>query len=249
MKNLIYLTIVLPILLFSCKSNPVASFSVDTDQPEVGQKVFFNNNSDNAKRFEWDFGDGYISNEENPVHIYTATGPYEVTLTAISKHGLDDVAKLSLNVLIPTLLEIEVREYYEEYAVSDASAILYSTITDWDDETNPVSEGITDENGIVVFSNLDSFVYYVDVWEQNHDNYTLRSEDIGFVRTPEILPHQINRFIAWVDVASHSKGNRPGTRSMIINKFERKASTKRQPSNDYSSEDWQQLYDRSVGRK
>jgi parallel beta-helix repeat protein len=29
----------------------------------------------------WDFGDGYTSNEQNPVHTYTKTGKYTVTLT------------------------------------------------------------------------------------------------------------------------------------------------------------------------
>lgn len=249
MKKLIYLSLVFPLFLFSCKSIPEAHFHTDTVTPEVGKDVFFTNDSHNASRFEWDFGDGYISNDENPVHYYTGTGPFEVTLTAISKSGLEDKAKLALNVMIPTLLEIEVREYYVEYVVPDASVILYSSITDWDAQTNKVSEGLTDAGGIVVFSNLDPYVYYVDVWEKTHDNYTLRNEDVGFVRTPEILPHQINRFIAWVDVANHPKGDGKGTRSVIIKKLERKAIDKRQPATDSSTEDWQQLYNQRAGKE
>ncbi len=83
--------------------------------------MFFTNDSQNAKRFEWDFGDGYISNAENPSHIFTGTGSFEVTLTAISKNGLEDKASLIIDVIIPTLLEIEVREWYDEYTVPDAS--------------------------------------------------------------------------------------------------------------------------------
>jgi PKD repeat protein len=174
MKRIIFLIIVILPFIISCESTPEAHFFTDTVDPDVGQAVLFNNNSHNANRFEWDFGDGYISYEINPIHIFTATGTYEVTLTAISKNGLEDQAVLTLDVMIPTLLEIEVLEWYDEYSVAGASVILYPTITDWDDQTNAISEGFTDADGFVVFSHLDPFVHYVDVWEQDHDNYDLR---------------------------------------------------------------------------
>ncbi|MDO9339395.1 MAG: PKD domain-containing protein [Bacteroidales bacterium] len=249
MKRIIYISLVLPLILFSCESTPEAHFYTDTIEPEVGHEVLFTNDSHNAVRFEWDFGDGYISNDENPSHIYTGTGTFEVTLTAISKGGLDDKATLTLEVMIPTLLEIEVREYYDEYIVPDASVILYSSIIDWDAQTNKISEGFTDADGIVVFSNLDPFVFYVDVWEQDHDNYALRNEDVGFVRTPEIIPHKINRFIAWVDYVEHGKGEGIRVRTAIIKKLERKAEDKTQPAADSGTEGWQELYNRRAGQK
>jgi hypothetical protein len=246
MKRLIYISLVLPLILFSCKSTPEAHFYTDTIQPEVGQEVFFTNDSHNAVDFEWDFGDGFISNDENPSHSYSGTGTFEVTLIAISRNGLEDKAKLTLEVMIPTLLEIEVREWYDEYTVSEASVILYSTITDWDAQTNKETEGFTDADGIVVFSNLDPFVYYVDVWEADHDNYALRDEDIGFIRTPEILPHKINRFVAWVDYVDHGKGVARGSREVIIKKFERKVAQKEKHLTGSGNEDWQMLLKKSI---
>ena len=65
--------------------------------------------------------------------------------------------------------------------------ILYPTLTDWENETNSVNEGFTDSDGKTVFADLDKKVYYVDVWETTHDNYALKSEDIGFIRTSEIM--------------------------------------------------------------
>jgi len=248
MKRIIYLSLVLPLFLLSCESTPEAHFYTDTTEPEVGHEVLFTNDSHNAKSFEWDFGDGYISNDKNPGHIYTGTGTFEVTLTAISKSGLDDKASLTLEVMIPTLLEIEVIEYYDEYIVTDASVILYSSLTDWDAQTNIFSEGFTDANGIVVFSDLDPILYYVDVWEQDHDNYALRDEDAGFVRTPEIIPHKINRFIAWVDYVQHSKGTARGSKTVIIRKLERKAEAKLQPAADSGTEGWQEIYNRRAGK-
>jgi PKD repeat protein len=247
MKKVIYLGVIFTILLYSCESTPSAHFFTDTSEPEVGQTVIFNNDSHNARDFEWDFGDGYISNESNPSHVFTASGPVTVKLTAISKSGLSDEASMDLTVMVPTLLVIQVREYYQEYVVPDASVYLYPTLSDWDDQTNLQTSGLTNEDGVVVFANLDPYVYYVDVWEANHDNYTLRDEDVGFIRTPEILPHQINYFTAWVDVADHGKGTARGDkRPLVIKKLERKAINKTQPVIVTGTESWQDLYKRSV---
>lgn len=249
MKRLIYLTLVLPLFLFSCESIPEAYFYSDTVKPEVGQEVFFTNDSQNAREFEWDFGDGFISNEENPSHIYTGTGTFEVSLTAISKSGLTDVAYLTIDVKIPTLLEIEVREWNEEYIVPDASVRLYELLPDWDAETNMVSEGFTDETGKVVFSNLDPFVYYVDVWEKDHDNYAIRDWDVNYIRTPEVLRNRITRFVAWVDYVPHAKGVAGGKREVVIKKFERVNSFKDQPSFSSDTENWQEVYARRFIKK
>jgi PKD repeat protein len=249
MKKFIYLLFFLPFFLFSCEPSPEAYFSVETTEPEVGREVFFNNESRNAEKFEWDFGDGFISNDVNPGHIYTANGLYEVTLIAISKSGLEDKAKLTLEVMIPTLLEIEVREYYDQYTVSNASVILYPSLADWENQKNMFSEGFTDADGVVVFSGLDPKVYFVDVWEQNHDNYTLKKEDVGFIRTSAIIPHKINRFTAWVDYVKHTKGDAKGTREMVIIKLERKAADRQQLLSVSPSDDWRVLYSRSVGKK
>lgn len=249
MKKICALILVLPLLLISCKKTPVAGFHTDTVEPEVGQTVFFYNDSQDADRFEWDFGDGYTTNEPNPTHIFNSTGTYEVTLKAISKSNLEDNSSLTLDVLVPTLLVVEVREYYQDYIVPDASIILYPTLVDWDDQTNEVTDGFTDQNGVAVFSGLDPFVYYLDIWEQNHDNYDLRSEDVGFIRTPEVAPHQINYFTAYVDYVQHVKGAVKRSRSLVVKKLERKASGRLQSHVGLSAATWQELYDRRVNKK
>jgi Zn-dependent metalloprotease len=44
--------------------------------------VNFSNESSNAITYEWDFGDGGTSTDENPEHVYTEPGVYTVTLYA-----------------------------------------------------------------------------------------------------------------------------------------------------------------------
>ena len=249
MKKIIFLAAILPFILFSCEMSPRAYFSASPGDPVVGEEVWFTNESDNAESFEWDFGDGYISNEINPIHVFTASGTFTVRLKVWSHNGVSDEASLTVDVMIPTLLEIEVLEYYEEYPVEGASVILYRTLSDWDNETNSVIEGFTDADGKVVFSDLEKIVYYADVWEATHDNYALRDEDVGFIRTAEIIPHKINRFIAYVDYVDHSKGEARRDRTMVIKKLERKADDKKQPAASSDTSGWQTLYNKRAGQK
>jgi PKD repeat protein len=61
--------------------------------PCSGQKVFLNS-SVNATSFIWDFGDGNSSTEANPVHIYTTSGNYQVTLFAYNEWGVSELVQM-----------------------------------------------------------------------------------------------------------------------------------------------------------
>lgn len=56
-----------------------AKFSVET---YMNRAQLTNLSSENAKTFEWNFGDGATSTERNPMHIYAEAGTYTVRLTA-----------------------------------------------------------------------------------------------------------------------------------------------------------------------
>lgn len=91
-------------------SNPLADFSFS---PEVGSLLFepdihFTNTSSNSTNWQWDFGDGSTSSEQNPYHIYGDTGYYEVTLWVTSSNGCVD----------STYRYVEIRGQYAFYAPS-----------------------------------------------------------------------------------------------------------------------------------
>lgn len=52
-----------------------------------GHEVTFTNTSSNADSYEWDFGDGNNSAEQDPVHEYDMDGTYTVVLTATNECG------------------------------------------------------------------------------------------------------------------------------------------------------------------
>jgi PKD repeat protein len=226
MKKLYLIILLIPLVMTSCEVSPSAFFYSDKVDVLVGENVVFTNGSNNAVEYNWDFGDGTSSDVVNPIHVYNSTGTFEVALTAIGRRGNSDMAYQIVNVVIPTTLEIEVLEYYDEYPVRNASVILYPTLKDWDAETNILSEGFTNSSGKVVYTNVDEYVYYVDVWEAHHNNYTLRDEDVAFIRTQQLKPNQINKFVAWVDYVYSTKSDGTRNRELVIKKLERKADTK-----------------------
>lgn len=65
-------------------TNPTANFSYEIKDGAVT----FTNKSKNAVKYLWDFGDGSVSMEKEPVHIYTQSGNYEVKLMVESNSGV-----------------------------------------------------------------------------------------------------------------------------------------------------------------
>lgn len=63
-------------------NNPIPAFTSHTTSC-INAPLQFQNTSQNASSYSWDFGDGSTSTDTNPVHTYTQTGIYTVTLTAI----------------------------------------------------------------------------------------------------------------------------------------------------------------------
>lgn len=67
----------------------------------------FTNLTTGATVYEWNFGDGSTSSLENPTHVYTTSGVYDVTLTAYGSGGSTTVTKsayiTSLATQVPTV--------------------------------------------------------------------------------------------------------------------------------------------------
>ena len=82
MDNRIVLFLSLTMLLLAACSRPVSKFSaMESDPLEAPVIVQFNNESEEAESYYWEFGDGETSIEPSPKHEYTQSGNYEVRLT------------------------------------------------------------------------------------------------------------------------------------------------------------------------
>jgi|WetSurSiteA1Bulk_404760.scaffolds.fasta_scaffold01381_7 hypothetical protein len=83
-KTLVTLLI---ICIVSCRKDEEASklnanFTIEKSVVKKGEEIHFTNYSQNASSYLWDFGDGSISTDENPQHLFTSSGTHLVVLTA-----------------------------------------------------------------------------------------------------------------------------------------------------------------------
>jgi PKD repeat protein len=76
---------------------PTASFTASEIAICAGESIVFNDASTGSPSlWTWDFGDGESSNDQNPSHVYSNAGQFNVSLTASNSEGSDTQEQLSL---------------------------------------------------------------------------------------------------------------------------------------------------------
>ena len=80
--------------------NPVADFSASSlTATELSSEIEFYNESSGAVFYAWDFDNGVISSEENPIFDFEEVGNYEVSLKVVSENGCEDRMIKNINIL------------------------------------------------------------------------------------------------------------------------------------------------------
>gem|GEM_PF-818633 len=102
-KKLFFLAIFLVPAFWGCNTNeetpyrPVAAFRIlgyDSKTPRIeqGDPVVLQDESfdmdGEVVKWHYDFGDGFVSEEQNPTHVYETLGRYTITLTTEDNSGL-----------------------------------------------------------------------------------------------------------------------------------------------------------------
>ena len=75
---------------------PIADFTANVDSTCSGGVQFKNKSSEGFNLATWSFGDGTISNEVHPTHLYRNNGTFDVSLVVNNTVGNDTVIKSSL---------------------------------------------------------------------------------------------------------------------------------------------------------
>ena len=96
-----FMTFIFICILFACKkadtittapdAKSIFTFSIIpfADTLPASIKVKFNNTSEGAFAYQWDFGDKTdVASVSSPTHIFSNAGTYVVTLTAVGKNGI-----------------------------------------------------------------------------------------------------------------------------------------------------------------
>jgi len=171
------------IIITSTQNIPIASFNYSgiLVTPAI---ITFNNTSQNADSYFWEFGDGTTSTEVNPNKIYNQRGNYSVTLTALNDTAnlsnqtsqvlMINPGKVFLQAVTITSFPIrnesgefwDIDSYPDVYfTVSDSSSIILSTENNYYENLNPTSLPATwTYISGVEFLNW-STTYYIDLWD------------------------------------------------------------------------------------
>jgi len=76
------------ITVTNAASPPITSFIADIQSGTAPLTVQFTDTSGNSPiGWQWSFGDGILSTDQNPSHTYTQSGTYSVSLTAVNSGG------------------------------------------------------------------------------------------------------------------------------------------------------------------
>jgi len=102
--SILFVTI-LSVALFSCNQDDDVSTVINLDARFLGninsRTITFNNISNDAVRYVWDFGNGNTSDLVNPVEFFETNGTFVVTLTAFDVNGNSDTFEDTFVIDIP----------------------------------------------------------------------------------------------------------------------------------------------------
>ena len=86
----------------ACTLTPQAGFSASQTSGVGPLTVNFSDLSENnPTAWDWNFGDGTTSQEQNPIHTYSTEGTYTVTLTATNACGSNTVTRTDFITVLP----------------------------------------------------------------------------------------------------------------------------------------------------
>jgi len=85
-----------------------ADFVIENQNGCAPLTVRFRNKSVDAETYRWDFGDGAVSEEKDPVYIYDEPGQYRVRLVAAGPDGKDVSSEKLVVVATPPKADFEI---------------------------------------------------------------------------------------------------------------------------------------------
>lgn len=156
---------VMVVLLFGCKSTilPIATFTYVIHQ----DTIVFTNTTTGATSYSWDFGDKITSTDKDPVHIYTASGNYTVTLTATNEGG----SKTYYEIINFTKSLINIDGSFGDWSEISSDKLFISNVSDTATfKALKTLKVCADDNFIYFYMKLDSAkVAPIDIYI-NSDN-------------------------------------------------------------------------------
>ena len=120
-------------------AKPITAFTAVPSLVCFGDSVHFNNQTDTATNYNWNFGDGIQSSLTSPVHLYTDTGTYTAKLIATRQYNTGtfctDSAFQTVKMVLKQLGVFTVSDSISNcnpFTVNFTNLSLPSVLTTWD---------------------------------------------------------------------------------------------------------------------
>ncbi|WP_424353230.1 PKD domain-containing protein [Methanosarcina mazei] len=170
---------------------PVPDFITNVTEGTFPLTVQFTDNSSYAESVVWDFGDGNSSSERNPVHTFTASGLYTVSLTATGNNtSVTKIADDFINVTIPPVPDFSanITEGLYPLSVQFTDNSSYAESLEWD-----FGDGNTSTDLSPLHTYSEAGLYTVSLTATgNRTSVTKTAEDYINVTLPPILDFGAN---------------------------------------------------------
>jgi PKD repeat protein len=150
-------------------SGPETEFEIESKTVCLPNTANFTDLSESAVQWQWIFGDGNTSSEQNPQHLYQEPGTYQVTLIAQNEEGCEQIFKMSGIKVLPTPevnfdMELSGECYPVEVRLTNTSSNLLNPSYLWDLGEGQTS---TEENPVILIEKTGEFAVTLTV---NNDN-------------------------------------------------------------------------------
>ncbi len=150
--------------------NAVANFDFQPIKvSSQGDKTFFYNQSANADIFNWNFGDGGSSDEQNPIYQYTSVGEFPITLIANNQYNCPDTLTHSTYMTVEAKGDISFPNAFVPSASGSNGGYFNSNVMD-NSVFYPISIGIN-EYHLVIYNRWGEKVFETFDVNQGWDGY------------------------------------------------------------------------------
>ena len=120
----------------SVETIPVAGFVVATPYCTASPIKFISQSTSvigTIAKWYWDFGDGTLSDQQNPEHIYAIAGNYNVKLIVENANGCQSTESIvSISVTVPPIVDFKM----PDFCLKDGTASFKNFSTDANGSTN-----------------------------------------------------------------------------------------------------------------
>jgi hypothetical protein len=182
----------------SMSSEVTAVILVDDEVIHVDEMISFDgsNSSGEIASYEWDFGDGSVSNEAQPTHQYERPGWYNVTLHVISQDGDNDTATTTIGVQYEDIVGTMIID--RMYNIRGQKSRVYN----WD--IGPNVGNPTAEIDVALNSVVGRFYVYVSIFWNGDEHSNIFSDHVmgtgsSYSQSISIIPDDIPEGVALSD--------------------------------------------------